>query len=43
MFYLYRPNKLVDNLYELGPSISFDGVLNISTELGYKFVIITKW
>jgi hypothetical protein len=31
-----RKRELVDNLYELGLSISYDRVLNISTELGSK-------
>ena len=34
-------HELVDDLYELGLTISYNRVLNISTELGNK--VITKW
>ena len=34
--------ELVDDLYELGLSISYNHVLDISTELGNKIVLITE-
>ena len=37
-----RKRELVDILFSLGLSISYDRVLSISTELGNKFAIITN-